>query len=146
MLPAPYMEVHYSEAGEILAFWNPMKGDCPFEPILPISLEDFAVVSTATDSYRVRDGKLVQLEREQPKPERPKPADVIVAGLKVNNRVFALEPAALAVMQLDLSRGAKQIRCVMHTPDGDKLQTLPRKEAMEVAEKLADYLAGVYCG
>lgn len=146
MLPASYMEVHYGEAGDILAFWNPMKGECQFEPVIPISMEDYALVIAATDDYRVRDGKLVKLERDPPAPVRPKPTELIIGGLKVNDRVFALEPAALAVMQLDLSRGVKQVRCVTHTPNGNLLRTLPRKDAMEVAEKLAEYLAGIYCG
>ncbi|AGS82126.1 hypothetical protein O152_gp235 [Pseudomonas phage PaBG] len=148
-LPAAYYQLVYDEkTGDVLSFWNPMRGECPDSPYIEVSLEDHARVQPAPFKFRVIDKRLVEVS-DIPKDERPKrPAvsEAIIAGLVIDGVCYALDPKALAVLTLDLSRGSKTCRAIAHTPTGNQLVTLPKEDAKNVASMIADHLVALHCG
>lgn len=148
-LPAAYYQLVYDEkTGDVLSFWNPMRGECPDSPYIEISLEDHARVQPTPFKFRVIDGRLVEVS-DTPKdkrPKRPEIAEAIIAGLVIEGVCYALDPRALAVLTLDLSRGAKTCRAIAHTPTGNQQVALSKEDAKNVASMIADHLAALHCG
>lgn len=154
MLPAPYYYLHYdADTGEILAFWNPLSGDCEFSPTIIVSLEQHEAVLKATYDYRVRDNKLVNIkepESEEVVQEQPKPVQdmsrSLIAGLVIDEVCYAIKADALSVMMLGLSSGSDRIKAVTHTKDGNRIVELSRSEAENVASKIAEHLSDLFSG
>lgn len=149
MLPASFYELHYdAQSGEVLAFWNPMKGECTYSPVITISTEDHARISAAPHTFRVVDGK-VELRVYIPAPAPRKPSDItnaLIAGCMVGNVCYAINANALSVLLLDLACGAEKCRAVAHTLDGNALVELDNTNARLVASAIASHLADLYCG
>lgn len=149
MLPPKYYYLHYDGVtGELLGFFNPMKGKCTEEPTILIDLEQYAEASSRTQKFRVLNGKLVQVDNEEQPVQLPEVnvANALIAGLVVGQVCYAIDPSALSVMLLDLAAGGDSIRAVVHTPDGTRLESLVRDEAVKVAASIAGHLASLHCG
>lgn len=149
-LPPKYYLLHYDEdTGEILSFWNPMRGKAPDEPTIAISLEQHAAALQSTGSYRVQDGKLVAIDAApstQSGRERLNINKSLIGGLVIDDVCYALEPTAIDVLLLDLATERKEIRAVIHTPDGTELTSLKRDAAVRIAKTISDHLVGLYVG
>lgn len=149
MLPAKYYHLHYDESsGEILGFFNPMKGKVTEEPTILIDLEQHAAASANAHKFRVLGGKLVEVDDEPQTVSKPvvNVANALIAGLMVDGVCFALEPSALSVMTLDLASGGIQVRAIIHTPDGTRLEAMTREKALEVSTVIVEHLASLHCG
>lgn len=148
-LPATYYQLVYDEqTGEVLSFWNPMRGECPDSPFVEISLEDYARVQPAAHKFRVIDKRLVEVN-DVPVEERPKRRNIneaLIAGLVINDTCYAIAPALLSLLSLDLARNAKQCRAVVHTATGTQVTQLAKEDAKAVASEIADHLASLHCG
>lgn len=140
-----YYLLHYDTDGEVINFWNPLRGECPYSPTIEVSKEEHDEVFAAPYLHRVVDGKLKKRE-EQVKEKRKVHTveDSIIAGLVIGGSCFALEPRALTLPQLDLQSKRERIRFVTITGDGQKIRDFSRSSAEGVLEKLADRLAEVY--
>lgn len=147
MLPAKYYYVHYDEAtGEILGFFNPMKGKVRETPTILISSEQHAEVHGRANSFRVLDNKLVEVSDVEI-PEAIPQVDIqraLIAGLVIDGLCFALSPGALSVLQLDLATGTENVRAIIHTAEGSRLEVLEREQAIKVAGLIVDHIGLLY--
>lgn len=148
-LPAPFYQLVYDEqTGEVLSFWNPMRGECPDSPSIEVSIEDHARVQPNAHRFRVIDKRLVEVD-DVPVEERPKRRDVneaLIAGLVIDGTCYAIAPNLLSLLTLDLARNAKQCRAVTHTANGNQVAQLTKDEAKVIASKITDHLADLHCG
>jgi hypothetical protein len=149
-LPPKYYMLHYDEAtGEVLSFWNPLRGKAPDEPTIAISLEQHAAVLQTTDKYRVVNGKLITVDQVPKTHSDKEPINIkkaLIGGLVIDNVCYALESTAINVLLLDIASEREEIRAVVHTPDGTELTTLKRDTAVQIAKTISDHLVGLYIG
>ena len=149
MLPASFYELHYdAQSGEVLAFWNPMKRECDYSPVITISVEDHARVSAAPHKFLVVNGKIEE-RAQAPAPVSKPTIDVtnaLIAGCMVGDVCYAINANALSVLLLDLACDAQPCRAVAHTSDGNTLVKLVNTDARQVASTIAEHLASLYCG
>lgn len=147
MLPPKYYYVHYDEAtGEILGFFNPMKGKVHETPTILISAEQHAEVHGRAHNYRVLNTQLVSVSNVQEPEEAPK-VDIglaLIAGFVHDDLCFALQPGALSVLQLDLATGTENVRAVINTAEGSRLKVLERAKAIEVSGLIVEHLGALY--
>lgn len=149
MLPPKYYHLHYDESsGEILGFYNPMKGKVTETPTILISLEQHVEVAPRTNNFRVLNGKLVEVDDEVQLDSKPviNLTNALIGGIMIGEVCYALEPSALNVMALDLGSGSEHVRAIIHTPDGTKLVELPRETALGVADTIVAHLVTLHCG
>lgn len=138
-----YYLLNYDEAtGELLNFWNPANGECPYHPVIQISLDTHKSVSSQPHMYLVRDKRLYARELETPK-AAPTFVHDLSAGFVFEDECYALTADALCVLfaVADSENGGSVIT---YTKEGAKLVSKSQEDARRIRNAAAEHIRQVY--
>lgn len=138
-----YYLLNYDEAtGEILNFWNPANGECPYFPTIQISLETHKSVSSQPHLYLVKDKRLYARELEAPT-EAPVFQHDLSAGFVFEDECYALTAHALCLLYAvaDSENGGSVIT---YTKEGAKLVSKSQEDAKRIRNAAAEHIRKVY--